>query len=52
MPSEKMRHLKSYPANEALRNTGLPEKARTAFARIGPETFNAIAKTPLKASTA
>jgi hypothetical protein len=44
MPSEKMRYMKSYPANEALRNTGLPEKAKTAFARIGPEKFNAIAK--------
>jgi hypothetical protein len=44
MPSEKMRYLKSYPANEALRNTGLLEKAKTAFAGIGPEKFNAIAK--------
>ena len=43
MPSEKRRYMKSFPANEALRNSSLPEKARTAFARMRPESFNSFA---------
>jgi hypothetical protein len=42
MPSEKMRYFKDYQANSALRESGLPEKAKVTFAAISYPGLDAI----------
>ncbi|RYY31476.1 MAG: hypothetical protein EOO04_01095 [Chitinophagaceae bacterium] len=43
MLSKNMRYIRSYPANEALQNSGLPEKAKSAFDQIASGSSNSIA---------
>jgi len=37
-----MRYFRNYPAIVALRNTGLPDKAKAAYAATGPHEFQTV----------